>query len=728
MPSTPADYMEKDQKYKITKAEPKDKDSQDEKMEMPAYFEPIDLSEDQKLRLSDEVFEEFDAIKKERETEGYDKDWRMLDNQYKGNLDENEDQQFNLHRHTTKVKVDTVVRYAKKAFMKSDPIYSVSPRPEFAHEAGTEVCEKQQDYLDFKLDHGGMPFRVPMGRVFHQAVLKDGGILKIVHEIRVEQRKREETYKGDPKFAMVVNPETGLEEEVMVENKGLEDFMQAYPSAMTDYPSYVKQLTEGKEINIVVEYDEIVYNDPMLKPVDPENFYIRLGVECYEDMGTTKLTVERESFLWWNLKKEEEKGRFEDVDELKYQYEDGKRLEKEKDNYATDTYNILECVYYFKLDEEDEDGEEKKIVCWIEEESKKVLGAIYYPYYAVDCYYVPFFTSDKDAGFYKSGLGRFLTDNNIAENALMNFVLEGVWARNMITPITKEGSTVDEQFYDKTWMHGLPINAEPGDVDFLQKYMQQIDVPGVVTLLNTLVRNDDDVSGVSSYITGRESPLDPEAPAKKTLALLQQSGINIEEYIENLLPSFNKVAEIILAITHQMSKEGRKYHPRAADVVGQDPFVLTRSEMVARTNIQSQAMAFNLDEANAKTENLALYQVIRQEPYVKRDPYAVYELLKAIIKKWSPAWRNDVDKVLPSPDEIRKAEMQVAMQALVGYLQGEMMRAQESGQQPVFDLNQIVELIAQARSELATPPPKEVQKERERQAKEVRKEAEKRGA
>lgn len=735
--------MPEKKEYTLTDAPELTKEQQaQEELNIPAYMTQVDLTNPQKKRLSKEFFLEYDAIDSEWKKEGLIEKFDGLDAQYEGQLEQREDMQFNLHKHTTKVKVDTAVRYAKKAFLKSDPIYSVSPRPESTEENINQVCEHQQDYLDYKLDEGEIPFKSPLGKVIHSAANKGVGILKVPHEIKREKCKREEMYKGNPIYIVPMPQQTPqgmqaipttmdqekfkkLEKEKptlakyakIKSNQGLEDFLSAYPEAPEKYKGYVKALSEGKEIRIVVEYEDVTYNDPLPKYVLLQNFRCRLTVDGYEGMKTTKLLSERMNYTWWELKQEEAAGKFFDIDNLKFEYDSKGKVQKngdkdkEKANYANETFDVFEAVFYFKVDEKDE--EFTKLRLWIEEDSKKVIGVTLYPYYGVPCYWVPFYVYDKWAGWLQPSIAEYLTDGNIAEDAFLNFTLEGLWMGNMITPITPAGSTADEQFLEKEWMHGVPINANPKEIDFLQKYMQRMDVGGMVTMMQILTRGADDVSGISSLATGRESEIDPQAPARKTLALLQQSGINIEEYIDNLLSSFNETGKIFLQLTYQMSKEGRKYKPRGK---GGNFVEISRKEMITRTNIQSQAMAFNFDELNLKRELLSFYQAFRSDPLLARNPEGLFVIMKLIIKKWSPMTRNIVDEVLPSMQEFKQQQKRIAVEAMAMYVEAKLKDAQTTGVKPEFDLKEIEALMQQAMQEAVTPPSEEVVKQREKEA------------
>jgi len=739
------------QNYTITDAPDRTKEQEEQnELYIPEYMSQLDLSETQEKDVATEFFDELDAINDEWQKEGVLQKMDSLDHQYEGTLQQNEGQQFNLHKHTTKVKVDTAVRYSKKAFLKSDPIFSVSPRPDFQKEGGVEVCEQQQEYLDVKLDEGEIPFKSPLGKTIHSAGVKGIGILKIPHVIKRERAKRTETYQGTPIWGVLVpvpgagpddppqlmrldnddfkqleKDEPALAKEArLIENQGLKDFLAAYPDAPERYQGYVKKLAEGHEIRIVVEYDDVTYNDPLPKYVVTQNFRCRLGVDGYEGMKTTKLLCEREIFTWWELKLEEKNKKFFDVDRLMYEYEKGKPKTKagskdekvKRKGYQNQTFAVWEAVLYVKL--KSTDDEETKIRVWIEEESRLILGVTLYPYFGVPCYWVPFYVMNKWSGWLQPSIAEYLTDGNIAEDAFLNFILEAMWMRNLITPIVPEGSTAEEQFLENEWTHGMPITANKDEIDFLQKYMQQIDVGGLVTMMQVLTRTQDDVSGVSSLTTGGESQIDPDAPARKTLELMKLSGINIEEYIETLLESFNEVGKIILQITYQMSREGRKYAPKGKN---RDFKEISRSAMIARTNIQSQAMAFNFDEMNVKRELLAFYQAFRSDPLIARNPEGLYVIMKAIVKKWSPMFRNLVDEIMPPIEEFQKEQLQISVQAIAIYVKGVLENSKVTGKAPEFDPQQLLSIIQQARQEAVTPPSEEVVKQREKEQKDAAK-------
>lgn len=703
-------------RQKVDKEEEKKK----ENYEIPIYSNKIKLSESQQEKLVTEILDELKAIEQERKELGFPDKWNELENQYEGNLRPNADMQFNLHRHTSKIKGNAVSRAIKQAYFESDPMYSITPRPEFAkRDDALVVCEKQADYLDYKLDFQ-IPLKPSKSLVIHSAVSYGLGWQKWWYVVRRQKRTREETYKAelepvtDAEGKHKINPETG---EPLITNKGLERFVKNYKEEIEKNPKkyggYLRRLSEGKDINIVVEYYEIVYDDPFPIFVDIRNLYVRKGTDGYWGLGETKLIAELKTYSYWELMQEEREKQLENIDVLTYEDEedkDGKK--KRKPNYANESYELFECTVFFKINEDDE--EETKIICWINRDKKSFHGAIQYPYPGLISHYNPHIIRKKKVGIYQPGLLEDLTDNNIAEDAFLNFTLEGLWAQNTITPITTEDSLIAQQFLEKRFLHGLPIERAPNEeFDFLQRYMKPMDLGGIVMVMQILQKDDDDVSGVSQLTTGRESEIDPTAPAAKTVALLEQSGINVKEYIEEMTPAFNTDAYIIMMMYYQMSRQGRQYIVKK--VVGADPFkTIERDEMIARTNIQAQAMAFDFEKQNEKKLDVALYQILRPELMVTRRPESVYNLVRGLIKGWSQKWKNRVDSILPPLEQIKQEQAMVALQALQMYVKQVQAKAQLQGQPPQYKVEELIPLMNDLQAQALTPPDPKAIKESER--------------
>ncbi len=705
----------KDKKeYTLTQETKVALDKKDKDQGIPVYYEVLKLDTPQKERLSKETFKEYDGIVAEQGEKQVRTKWDALERQHEGKLQEDTRRQFNLTMGVTRDHTDQVVNSIMEAIMESDPKFSVSPRPGFEKEGGRDVCDKQSDFLDDRLDY--LPFRSTEQMVVHSTTLKGTGFLKVFHLIEKEDRRREEEYDG--KLVPLLRegkmvPEIGSPNKPQMHNPGLENFKRNWPAAEKDYPGLIKKLEEGKKINIIAEYKDTPYNDPAFKKVELKNFYARLSTDGYKGLKTAKLTRERISYHYWDLKKLEKEQKFYNIDELIYDKDDKDKKKPMKD-YQNKYYNIFEDVYYFKLKETDDKA--VKIVAWISEDRKVVIGSILYPHYAIDCYYIPHYIKKNKHGLYGEGLGEILTDSEVADAHLLNSTLEGSYIANLVTPICAEDSDVNTQFLEKRWMHGMPINAGKGEIDFLQRYMKPPDTGGQLKILQYLLMRDEAKTGISSLTSGRADPVDPSAPFRKSAMLLTQSNRRIKAYILAISPAINEIGEILLQMYYQISKEGRKFVQRRSEASNEMPFAeISRSEMAARSSIQVQAYNYDSDKLNAKREDVILYQLLRNEILVAKNPEAVYVLLKNIIKGWSSKWRNLVNRILPPLEELKQQQMEATLQALTMYIDQVQQQAQLTRQPPKFDLNELMPMVAELQKRVATPPPPEVAKEEAKQ-------------
>lgn len=723
------------------KIHPGEPDKKDEKKAKageyvtPKYITNIELTPEQQTRIVEEICNELDVIEQERKELGIIDHWDALDAQYEGEMEEMEDMEFGLHKHSTKNKVDSVERAVKKSFFDIDPMFSITPRPGYEKQGGKEVTDRQTEFLDQRLDEV-IPLEQMFPKTAHNAVLKGVGVLSFFPLIDVQDRQREECYEGKlvplrDKKNQVIRDANGAPRMI---NQGLKEFLSNYPEAATDpqYAGYIKRLQNNEKIHIVVQYKTIEYNDPWPQNVNPKMFWVRKGVDGYRGLCNAHSYAEQKEFTWWDLRKERDKFNFYNLDKLIHDKKESDSKtesadknanpyeEKPRAGYEKETFEIFLCVHTTKVPVKGIDGqdteEERKGIFWIDRERKVMVGSINYPFYGFSSFYLPFNVSDKHEGWYKPGIGKYLTDSNIAQNAFLNFTLQGFWQANTITPITKDPK-VQSQFLEKEWAHGVPLETNPGDIRFLNEYMKPYDVGRALSLIQYLVQGDEDATGIPSVLTGRESPVDPTAPAAKHLAQIEQGNANVSEFVKAMLPSFNMIPVIILQMYYQMANEALKYKVKTDAVTGTDIFEqITRDQLVARTNIQSRAIQYSHDKLREKKEDLALYQVVRQEAMVAKNPKAVYELLKNLIVGWSPKWKNNVDLILPPFEEFQK-EMQVtAVKAVALYVQSVLAESKVTGNPPAFDVRQLIAAVQQGVGDQVTPPTPEEAKARQEAA------------
>ncbi len=681
---------------------------------IPEYQMALDLSDKEEEDFTAQVRLEFKALKDERASLELDTDggkWETADRQYEGKLKANKTLAFNLHVHQSKIKSDAIVRAINEAFIDSDPMFDVRPRPQTARKDGFEVSEKQSQFLDYAMDEEVKPEQALI-KIAKSATNKFVGLGKITWEYKREKRRREEEYQGKLVPIGIQN------DQIIMENEGLEKFLKAYPDAPKDHKGIIKRLMNEKKVKLVVQYKDTIDNNPELKYIQLKNFYVKNSCEYQRGLRDTHLIGERQVFTYWELKKKEKDGEFKDVGRLFEQNGEDKDMSKE---YMTKDYDVMEMTTYYAFKE----GEDEiKVKAWFGEKDDELiyLGGIVYPYYGFDTDYLAFYLKLNDKGFYgdcESVLDD-LKDSNIAQDALLNLALHGNLVRNTLTPIIKEGSEIEDAFLEHGFVPNKPLVVDEltDDVNKAVGFVQwpNVDLNGSMLLIEKLKRMDSDVSRVSDLSTGGESQLDPTAPAAKTIALLEQSGIGIKDYIRIFLPTFNELASMLLQLYYQMSNEDKQYRVvgKAKAVTGDNPFKnISRDEMIIKTNVQSRASSFVFDKVNEKKEAHAAYVTVMNDPFARQQPKVQYKALKVLLQTFGYRWKTIVDTDLLSPEEFDQQQKQVAMQAVQALMQQAQAQAQATGIQPNPQevLQKAPGAITQAQEEAYNP---EIRAEREK--------------
>lgn len=682
--------------------------------DIPQYRIKLDLTEDQESNLCEQFENEYDALKEERETLGLPSKWASLDRQYDGIMNKNAKLNFNLHIHQSKVKADAIARALNEAFLDSQPMIDVSPRPEqwkLQESSEVDVCEIQQQFISYEMEENIRPGQ-DLELIGLCSVKKFVGIGKLEWAYDKERRKREEVYEGknepvldDNGQPVIVN---GMPQQ---ENAALKEFVNNYPNwKERGYGNFYNRIAAGRTVRIVVEYFDTLVNCAKQKHISVENFYVKNSTNYYEGLKKAHLVVERDSMTWYELEKKVQNEEFKAtaVEGLKTDHtiSQNKNITGSgKQKYYTKDYDILEATTYIRLEPTDE--EETKVKAWFAEigtEGAKYvfLGAILYPYYGFEIDYIPYYVKLNNDGFYggAKSIMADLKDSNIAQDVLVNLALHSMYIRNLLTPIIPSGSDIAATFIENRFQDGKPLEVDMigDDINKAIGFVQypQLNLGDFINLGTVLQRNDDAVTGVNPGTSGRENPSDPHAPASKTIALLNQSSINIKDYIRNFLPSFNIFVGNVLQLYYQMSAEGRRYKVSWASkqVAGKNPFTtITRDQMVAKTNIQSRAAAFCFDKMMEKQEASMALQGLMSNPIIQTMPDVVYKALKLWLKKQGNEWYNFAETDLMSQAEFQKKQMASAMQALQIYMQQQNQQAQITGQQPQYDMQAISQAV-----------------------------------
>lgn len=681
-----------------------------EAYELNEYHQKLNLTEYHTKTLKIEIIDMWDQLKTARQP--FENEWDLNDSIYDGEMKKLEGQMFNVHYGLMAEKIDNAVNRADMAFFDGERIFDISPRPDFEGEGGSNVAQKQSDMLDYANEEVIKP-REQAGLMFHSAFLKGNGWLFATRRVKKQKKRDRQVFKGEPKYTIVVEgqpvevdektakqhkKDTG--QQFSYTNEPLKNFLEEYPDYVDS--GYSNKLHEGKEIKIVVTYDEYVYNDPYFECVDLKDFWIDTSVETIFDISETILTVHNKKYTYKELKKLEKDGYFNDVDKVLYETDADETKKQVMANAKTKKYDILRCVYWCKAYETS--AEEEKCVFYIAKDRNVMLCGERFEHDRIMTEYLPFYVKKKKKGIYQPGVGKDLVDDNIALDLYMNFTLQMLYLHSVVIPICAEDSPLIEQYHNKELINGRPITKRMTEtIDFLNNHMKPPDVMSNLAMMNKMESRGGEKANITHGMTGKESPTDPSAPASKTLALLSEGNFNFQQYIVRLANSFNQIGYIELAIYHQMEKENIKYKDKKK--VFKE---ITRDELVAKTEIQTQAMAFAIDKLREKQELVAFYSLMRPE---MRDMEQVNSLRRMIGSAWSPKVRANIDKLFPEMNDVKRDKVKVALQAVDTYVRGIVQQSQATGVPTPIDPQELFGSIQQAVSDYANPPDaKEIKK------------------
>ena len=618
-------------------------DFEEKNDDITEYRTKLTLTPEQEIELINVIEANLTAIEKERNEDKCVQRWEQYENQYWGVLRPNSDMLFNTHVFMTLRHCRRAKSRIYQAFFESDPIFSMSVRPGNAKKEGFESAELQEQMLDYELD-SEIEIKSPMRKTLHSAILLDGGMIKLIWQRDKEWMKRKEEYKGD--------------------EEGLKDFLENYPNAREKYPDYISQLENGLDITIMASKEETVYDAPAFDFVEFKDFFISLNTKGLKGLKKSRFYAERQKYNWHEFLEEVEEERFDKdkVEELKWVMNKDK---VELDTHYIDReYTVFETNLFYDLSHTDKP---RRIVVWYNKDRKKILSAIEFPYEHGKPYYIPFFITDEMSGWHQPGFGRILQPRNIVANATINLTLDSAFYQN--TPILRANpnSSVASQLLAKTWKIGDPLIAEKGEVEKFD--LRSGNLSDMVMLGNVNEHLADEASGVGSpYLSGKADPTDPDAPAKKTMALINETNINIKDYILCLLPSFQEMAYQLLQLFAQY-KDTVEFGKKKRNVLGKSKiFKITAEQLRLRTNVTPGALSFNFDKLNEKRENLALVQFLTTnqtaQKFLSQMPQAEWAMFDILIKSWSNFWSLKSSEVWPTEKQVKDFMVNVQKEAM----------------------------------------------------------------
>lgn len=596
-------------------------------------------TEEEERKLAEDICEEIRLILTDRKD--LEDEWDAQEDAYEGNL---ADKNFpfedcsNSNVPIIAEKVDAVTARVEEGIWGVEPLWIVRPMGNTTK----EVCEKKERVLDYT-SRREMDLETQMDNVIHDAVCKGTGILELpwVHE--TERVTDVERYAGN--------------------KKGLAEFLENYPEAPENkeqsrlWHKFRNQLEKKEDIEVIVDYDEDVWNGPKPQHVPLKDFI----TENVKNLRKSHINGKR---IWQSgdeLLRKVKDNYYEQARVNRVRYNIGEKGEWiEDEDFLTKSHECFVVIYKYDVDG---DGLEERILVDVAYEKKVILRAIKYPYWHKRPYFIPFYISSKADGFYRSGLAEMLEDIQVLANVLFNLVVDAGTVGVVPSFKALEGakSYLAPQL-NKGWYPGVTFwTRTPDDIEQLQINLPNL---GIITNLAAMVDKYAELrSGVSHYMTGKEAPLDPRAPARKAMLLLREANMRVGKYINNLQHSMAELAYQIIELYYQFMPEGKEYQITGEE--GEPAFPkISREELRQKTYYVPHGSVKVFFRALEKEINKEIFETLSVHPLIARNPEAQRYLLETYVKSAGADWDKQVHKIIPTEEKLKEYLTEIQVEAI----------------------------------------------------------------
>lgn len=595
---------------------------------------PINLSEDQREELRDQIDEEIGEIEGLRTKYGLLNKWREGREQYAGIIQPKDfpwAKSSNLHIHITSMAVD-VLNVKAKSQMFVSPAMICRPLPAQGGNNLYKNISLKEKFMDYKmLEEIDIEDSTNQSR--EDAINLGTGITKVIYDRRYENGViKKEIY--EPTI-----------EDIM---RFMDDFKDDNDSEL--YKQYLSDLGNGIPVELWYETDEMVYNNPKLLYVKLENLYLRPDIP---DILDHRIIQEKIDMTWLDIENQVKSGFFDKnlIADLK---------EKYPDEYTKKSYDVRETIYYYDYDNT---GYLKRLVYTYLKEEHLDARLITYPYTHLRPYYVLHYIKKRKDSIYGEGLADRLKDTNKAINQLWNQTVDSGTLRN--APVFKAANSSKDEFdpEEQRWAPATIFWMD--DIKNIEAFQLSAQPVGeMINYISRLERYAEWITGVTAYMTGRESPLDPNAPMGKAYMLLKESNLRVSDSIKNLHRANKEIYEQVDSLIYQYIEDNEV------------PYLSTSGEKIETENITKKILGIKVqyipqlsdivvNKELQKEQNMTFSIFLMKNPIIQQLPGAIRTILEILIRGQGGIWEKNINKLLPPEEEQVSQLLQAIQRSLV---------------------------------------------------------------
>ena len=569
-------------------------------------------------------------------------------NQYEGAVEETSfpfPGCYNLDTGMTAKIQDAVVAQTEEAFDDVPTRWEVGPitNPEMLY-----IRSKQTKVLDYYEDTE-MSNNEDLEAIRHDAFLFGLGWEAVIFEKQFERVREERVYKT------------------------LEQFIRDFPKTYTQsqYAGYLKDLTQGKEIKLIIEENRWKRYSPVRRHIKFEDCICPSEAKGIEGVNNTHIRGRRIWMKWSDIKYLEDNADYIKGQSSLLKYKPA--LDKDGNaigdtEYLKKPFETFEIIYDMFI------GGRKVRSLWnIELEHKICLRVIRYPYYHNRSYLIPHCIKYNTSGLYQGGLGAMLHDLHIAGNATINHILNSSLVANSLS-LKARGEDTARKLNQHRWFPGSVL-ALTNLNDAEQFQFSTPNLSALIRMFAIIERFGSDRSGIVNYQLGMESPEDPEAPASKTFALMRKAEIKLRRYIKNLKRSEDEAGFHALQLIYQFIDTDKLSRLLGEDVSDTKEFLKPPMQVIA------QSSGFVLEKIFEKRDDMQMGQILANAGFLQ-DPISRSKYIYQVAKSFGSNWDKKIIGIVPSPETLEEQKRQAEEKAQAKKMEGgkkAVMKAMDSG-------------------------------------------------
>jgi hypothetical protein len=314
--------------------------------------------------------------------------------------------------------------------------------------------------------------------------------------------------------------------------------------------------TYNEDFTKVIEKEELRFSGPRVLGLQIGDV---LFPPLYQHVQDCPIIVERIRTTYWKLKVAEASGKLANVDKIKDQVSNVRTplesAREEASNHTTSRRHHEELEVFEVWCDYDIDGNglPEHLVATYHRDTKTLLQLRYNWYFHQRKPYTIIPYTVTNDSLYGLGVAEMVKPFQDALTKWHRMATDNTYLSNIRMFIVKKNSGIEEvpRLYA-----GRCFFVDDPAKDFIPFASADI-YPSTLAERQNLFGLAEKRTGVSDYLTGRESPIiGTRATATSTLALIQEGTKRVEEVLENLRVGFSEIIENCMYIWIQYGMEG----------------------------------------------------------------------------------------------------------------------------------------------------------------------------